>query len=134
MDIMLDTNVIISAAIFPNKRINRFLEAVSQDHQLFLCTYSLEELERVIKRKWANRLKYMELFLQKLQFTLIHTPSVDFFDESFIIRDKKDYPILMSAVIADVDIFITGDKDFAGLDLLRPEIMTISEFEAEYIR
>ena len=47
--------------------------------------------------------------------------------------DKKDYPILASAIIADVDVFITGDKDFGGLDLKRPEIMTISEFEQKYL-
>ena len=38
-----------------------------------------------------------------------------------------------SAIIADVDVFVTGDKDFAGLDLLRPKIMTISEFTQEYL-
>lgn len=49
------------------------------------------------------------------------------------IRDKKDYPILASAIIADVDVFITGDKDFGGLDLERPEIMTITAFEQKYL-
>jgi predicted nucleic acid-binding protein len=49
------------------------------------------------------------------------------------IRDKKDYPILASAIIADVDVFITGDKDFGGLDLERPEIMSISDFEEKYL-
>jgi predicted nucleic acid-binding protein len=49
------------------------------------------------------------------------------------IRDKKDHPILASAIIADVDVFITGDKNFSGLDLERPEIMTISGFEQKYL-
>jgi putative PIN family toxin of toxin-antitoxin system len=130
---MIDTNIIISAALFPNERMNSFLEALSQNHQLFLCSYSLEELERVVKRKWKNRLKYVELFLQKLQYTLIHTPSVDILDIAITIRDEKDYPIIASAIIADVDIFITGDKDFEGLGLERPEILTISEFISKYI-
>jgi hypothetical protein len=46
---------------------------------------------------------------------------------------KKDYPILASAIIADVDVFITGDKDFGGLDLERPEMMSISDFEEKYL-
>jgi putative PIN family toxin of toxin-antitoxin system len=130
---MIDTNVIISAALFPNDRMNSFLDAISQEHQLFLCSYCLEELERVVRAKWKPRLKHMELFLQKLQYTLIHTPSVNILDTAIIIRDEKDYPIIASAIIADVDVFITGDKDFGGLELERPEILTITEFINKYI-
>jgi len=133
MDIMIDTNIIVSAAIFPNERMNRFLDVLSQDHQLFLCSYSLEELERVVKKKWANRIKHIELFLQQLQYTLIRTPSVDILDTSIVIRDEKDYPIIASAIITDVDILITGDKDFKGINLARPEILTILDFTKKYI-
>jgi len=133
MDVMIDTNIIVSAAIFPNERMNRFLGALSQDHQLFLCSYSLEELERVVKKKWINRLKHIELFLQQLQYTLIRTPSVNILDTDIVIRDEKDYPIMASAIIADVDVLITGDKDFKGLALERPEILTILEFIIKYI-
>lgn len=40
---------------------------------------------------------------------------------------------MVSAIIADVDVLITGDKDFEGIDLERPEIMTIKEFEEKYL-
>jgi putative PIN family toxin of toxin-antitoxin system len=130
---MIDTNVIISAALFPNAKMNRFLEVISEDHGLFLCSYSLDEVERVVKRKFPDRLKGLEMFLQKLRFTLVRTPSVDIFDSNIYIRDPKDYPILISAIIADVDALITGDKDFESLDLERPEIPSISEFEAKYL-
>jgi predicted nucleic acid-binding protein len=43
-------------------------------------------------------------------------------------RDVKDYPILATAIIEDIDIFITGDKDFIVLDVEIPEIMTMAEF------
>jgi len=133
MDIMIDTNIIVSAAIFPNVRMNRLLDVLSQDHQLFICSYSLEELERVVKKKWSNRLNHIELFLQQVQYTLIRTPSVNILDTDIIMRDEEDYPIMASAIIADVDVLITGDKDFRGLDLERPEILTISEFIKKYI-
>ena len=133
MDVMIDTNIIISAALFPNERMNCFLEALSQKHRLFLCSYSLNELERVVRRKWKERLIHIDLFLQKLQYTLIYTPSVNILDVDIIIRDETDYPILASAIIADVDVFITGDKDFSELILERPEILTITEFERKYL-
>ena len=37
------------------------------------------------------------------------------------------------AIIADVDILITGDKDFNPVDVERPEIMNITEFAQKYL-
>ncbi|MDR0964036.1 MAG: putative toxin-antitoxin system toxin component, PIN family [Clostridium sp.] len=128
MDVMIDTNVIISAALFPNQRMNHFLEVVSLSHSLFLCSYTLEEIDRVIKKKFPNRMNAMEIFLRKLSFTLIHTPTVNVVDLDFSVRDGKDYPIIVSAIIADVDILITGDNDFDDVNVERPEIVTIAEF------
>jgi predicted nucleic acid-binding protein len=42
-------------------------------------------------------------------------------------------PISSYAIIADVDVFITGDKDFLALDVERPEILTISQFAEQYM-
>ena len=36
----------------------------------------------------------------------------------FTIRDKGDEPILYFAITADVDVLITGDKDFADIDIV----------------
>ncbi len=51
----------------------------------------------------------------------------------FNIRDPKDYPVLYTAIAEGVDILITGDKDFAEVDIDRPEIMTPAEFMTEYL-
>jgi hypothetical protein len=39
-----------------------------------------------------------------------------------------DYPVLYSAITEDVDIFVMGDKDFDGLGLEKPEILSPAEF------
>jgi len=133
MDIMIDSNVIISAAIFPNTRMEKFLACIAEEHQLFVCSYSLEEVMRVIKRKWPVRIRGMELLLQKLNYNFVRTPSLEVLHPDVAIRDEDDYPILASALLADVDILITGDHDFDDLGLERPEIMTITEFMKEYM-
>ena len=46
----------------------------------------------------------------------------------FEIRDEDDYIILHTAIIENVDIFITGDKDFDDVKIDKPEIMNASEF------
>ena len=45
---------------------------------------------------------------------------------------KKDYPILYTAIVEDVDVFITGDEDFDEVVIDKPEIMTAAEFIAKY--
>ena len=49
-----------------------------------------------------------------------------------MMRDIKDSPILVTAIIGNVDIFITGDKDFHVLDIEQPEIMTMVDFLEKY--
>lgn len=40
--------------------------------------------------------------------------------------------VLVSAIIEEVDILITGDKDFSELDIEKPEILTPKEFLEKY--
>lgn len=64
----------------------------------------------------------------KLPFKLIYTPRNINFDVFPSVRDQKDSPILATALIEDIDIFITGDKDLLVLEIDRPEIMTMKDF------
>jgi predicted nucleic acid-binding protein len=41
-------------------------------------------------------------------------------------------PILVTALLSDVDILITGDKDFFDVDIDRPEILTPREYLEKY--
>ena len=45
-----------------------------------------------------------------------------------LIRDTKDQPILNSAILYNVDIILTGDKDFLCLNMEHPKCMTVTQF------
>lgn len=45
----------------------------------------------------------------------------------------KDYPVLYTAIREDVDVSITGDKDFSDVDVERPEILTPAQFLDRYV-
>ncbi len=47
-------------------------------------------------------------------------------------RDTKDSPILATAIMEGIDVFVTGDKDFLVLDVNMPEIVTMAEFLERY--
>ena len=40
------------------------------------------------------------------------------------IRDIKDLPVLVSAILSDADILLTGDKDFENIEIDKPLIMS----------
>ena len=133
MRIMFDTNILISAGVFAGKRLTKLAVQISDEHTVVLSSRIVDELWAVIKQKFPERAPILEAFLKHLSFEMAYTPKEidpDIFPK---IRDPKDYPILASAIIADVDVFITGDKDFAGLDVERPTIMTIAEFTEAYL-
>ncbi|GHU89745.1 hypothetical protein FACS1894202_08450 [Clostridia bacterium] len=134
MTVMLDTNVLISAGIFGENRFSELTLRISDEYELVLSSRIIDELWTVMKRKFPNRQSSLEKLLKRLSYTISYTPSE--IDEEIYpkIRDKNDYPILASAIIADVDVLVTGDKDFGGLDLERPEIMTLAEFGEKYLR
>jgi predicted nucleic acid-binding protein len=50
----------------------------------------------------------------------------------FEIRDKKDEPVVYSAITADVDILVTCDKDLLTVEIERPSILSALEFVDTY--
>ena len=61
-----------------------------------------------------------------------YTPKSLDLDEFPEMRDTKDSPILATAIMEGIDVFLTGDKDFLVLDVEMPEIMTMAEFLQQY--
>ena len=132
MRIMIDTNILISAFVFKSESMNRLIERIVENHDLIISSYVLEELNEVVKRKFPNQVKALDKFLTALSFQLVYSPKTPEDNNLFYIRDENDYMVLYTAIIEDVDVFITGDKDFKEVDIERPEILTLSEFLEKY--
>jgi len=50
------------------------------------------------------------------------------------IRDIDDLPVLINAIESNVDLFITGDKDFHNLVVEKPKIITPRKYIDEYLK
>lgn len=129
MRIMTDTNILVSAILFPNSIAKKVLERIVVEHQLALCSYIIDELHQVFERKFWSKIDILEQFLLELSFELIYTPKRIEPSEYPSIRDRNDLPILISAILSDIDIFITGDKDFHTVDIEKPQIITLKDFD-----
>ena len=130
MRIMIDTNVLISAALFRNSKLAQSVIEVSEKHTVILCSQIIDELHEVFNRKFTDKLIALEIFLTELSYEMVYTPV--YYEDIPQLRDSKDTPILAAAIYEDVDVLITGDKDFSNLDIDRPEILTPAEFLSKY--
>ena len=125
---MCDTNVLISGILFPDSVPGKVLRAVAEQERLVLATYIVEELRRVFQAKFPDNMESLERYLERREFELVVTPH-DFGHVAIPpIRDMKDEHVLASAILADVDFLITGDKDFAAIEIDRPVILKPAAF------
>lgn len=85
----------------------------------------------MIDTKFKVNQKDLDEFLKNFPYDLIYSP-MNIENKLFEIRDKDDYIILHTAIIENVDIFITGDKDFNDINIDKPEIMNATEFLEKY--
>lgn len=129
---MLDTNIIISIAIFNSEKLKRLLEHICQNYELVISSTIIEEIEEVIERKFPNQKESMEKFLYNIPYEYEYVPPIITNERNIEVRDLKDIPILNSAIATDVDIFISGDKDFEELEIEKPEILKPIEFLNKY--
>lgn len=129
---MLDTNVLISALLFPGSKMDAMMNCIFTQHQLVLSSYVVDELKSVIKRKFPSREIATNKLLMMMSFEYVYTPN-EIESGLFNIRDGKDYPVLYTAIIENVDILVTGDKDFLDLDIGKPKIMNPTEFMNRFL-
>ena len=124
MKILVDTNILISAVLFPRSKPAKALVYTAENHEMVLCDQNLTELREVLNRKAPQALSDAEVLLTELAYDLI--PAAPHAQK--LIRDAKDQPILNAAILYDIDIILTGDKDFLSLNMEHPKCMTVAQF------
>ena len=123
MRIMIDTNVIVSAVYNARSNPSYALRHVCENHKLVLCDYIVAECRGVILRKFPHHVETLNQLLASLKYEYVMAPSF-----GLIMPDPKDSPILNAAIMANVDIIISGDKHFLSLENERPIILSPSEY------
>ena len=130
MRVLLDTNILFSAFVWPHSKPRKVLEYVALNHILVICSQTLMESFEVFLRKAPSKMDSLDDFFSYYPIELI--PAISLGDE--VIRDETDQPILNAAMLYKVDIIVTGDKDFLSLPLEHPKCLTASEFVEKYMQ
>ena len=107
------------------------MEYLFTECETMIPQYVATELRSKAISKYPERAALALEFLEELGAS---APDADGTNpEHVTIRDPKDQPILDAAILHNVDIIISGDKDFRSLHIVKPRIMSPAEFIAEFI-
>ena len=130
MRVLIDTNVLISAALSPHGTpFQADVKATSYPNHGLICEQNVDEMKRIFNKKFPTRLASLDKFLSIALITLelVSIPAEETASEAQI-RDVNDRPILRAAIEAKADILLTGDKVVLESGLSNPAILTPSEF------
>lgn len=129
MKVVIDTNVVVSAALKDRTPEEVILFVVGrEDFEWIISAAIVEEYNEVLGReKFGLPLevlrKWREMFEQV-------TTMLDVEIEVDFPRDRKDAKFLESALAADADFLITGDKDFTEAQkIAQTVILSVSQFK-----
>lgn len=128
MKVFIDTNVLISAVLFPQGKVASVFSYLIESHDIVISSYTIKECEIVFEKKFPAKVEYLRTFIDNLSFELFQTPKKINPDKYPKIRDKNDLPILVSAILSDSDILITGDKDFEDIQMKKPLVFTPNQY------
>lgn len=120
MKIMLDTNVLISALVFGGTPKHLIGKLLLMGHDIYISDYVESEFMDKIHVKWPQKEEDLRKVYKKMNF--MHCPSTN--EKLGDVRDKKDIPVLSDAIFNNIDILLTGDKDFLESDIKHPIIFS----------
>ena len=123
MKVVLDTNVLL-AAFATRGLCEAVFEACLASHEIILSEHILGELQRHLRGKFKAPGRQVDAILAYLRenATVVTSAKVP----AGACRDRTDLAVLGTALAAEADCLVTGDRDlldlkaFRGIPLLSP--------------
>jgi len=113
LKVVFDTNILVSALVFPGGRGEAALQRIVEEKdQLLLSKPILDELLGILGRKFARdaeALSHAAVFLTELSLPIKPRQRLR------VVKDDPDNRILECAVAGDAGIIVTGDKALLAL-------------------
>jgi putative PIN family toxin of toxin-antitoxin system len=130
MRVVFDTNVYVSALVFPGGRADAALRrAIEGEHIVLTSKPIIDELLGVLARKFARdpeELARVALFLDDVGEMVAPEVQVD------VLRDEADNRILECALAGRADLIVTGDRALLDLAVWRgARVVTVAAYLEE---
>jgi uncharacterized protein len=126
MTVVIDTNVLVSAALFVNSVPGRAVSAVRRSGGFLASAATVDELNEVLRRPRFDRIAPLEARLEVLADVILFGREVEIVERVATCRDPEDDKFLEVAVNGNATHLVTGDKDllalhpFRGIPILTP--------------
>lgn len=130
MRIMLDTNILISAFVFGGRIWDMLNILFDMKFKLYVSEYVDVEFRETLNKKWSTRADKVYYMYRSTDFVFCSSTT----ETLGQLRDEKDIPVLSDAIYHNVDILLTGDKDFLEADIESPLIVSPSELLEIFLR
>ncbi len=127
--IVLDSNVILSAALFRQSTPRQALDKAAVNGQILMSNEILGELQDIFNRSKFDKYSSMLVRNEFLNDFLEVVESVEILQKITICRDRKDDKFLELAVNGKANYIITGDQDLLVLHPFQDiAIISVSDY------
>lgn len=132
MKVLIDTNVLYSAFIRESGTMVRLIEWVMVNHDAIITPHIANEILEKVEMRAPNALGVVTAFLSSSNLHFVESIPHPRSPQP-VIRDQDDQSIVDAALDNDIDVILTGDKDFHALVIDRPRVMYPADFIAEFM-
>jgi predicted nucleic acid-binding protein len=149
--VMLDATVLFAGSGWPRWSYEVLRHAAREDFQLVLTPGIITQAQRNLQAKAPRRASFLQEWLRTCPLETVARPSLaEIAANHNLVRQAEDVPIALAAIKANVDYFVSEDKDFTErsatthrihrvLTIMRPviflrEVMGWSSEDLEKIR
>ncbi|TAG45088.1 MAG: putative toxin-antitoxin system toxin component, PIN family [Betaproteobacteria bacterium] len=131
--IVLDTSVLISAALFPGSVPDQAVICAFEHFDVAASSAMLAELKASLEKPKHQQYANVEKRLQFYEIFRANTRAIKVTESITACRDPKDDMVLELAVASGSLIIVSGDKDLLTLSPFRGiEILSPRQFMAEF--
>ncbi|MYC30459.1 MAG: putative toxin-antitoxin system toxin component, PIN family [Chloroflexi bacterium] len=117
--VVLDTNVLVSAALFPSSLPGHVLDHVINHGCLLISANTASELRAVLFRPRLGRYLQAEEATEFLASVLRYAEPVEITDSIAVCRDPNDDKFLELALSGQASHIVSGDQDMLELQPFR---------------
>lgn len=115
--VAIDANVLIAGIAWPRWPYEVLRHAEQGDFTLVLSPLVMAEARNRIEKDFPHLLERFVLFLELLDYEAAPVPTPEEVAvNTGLVRQAKDIPIALSIQSAQVDYFVTYDRDFTDQD------------------
>lgn len=127
MKVVFDTNILVSAVVFPGGRAeSALLRIIEERDQLIVSKPILDELLGVLARKFsreAEELARVAVLVSDLSITVRPRGRIR------VVKDDPDNRVLECALAGRADLIVTGDRELLALGEYRGiRIITLRDY------